>query len=440
MPRRILFLACFEMIAAVVCVAQPFLGTLFVLLLVFTRPQDDRPNMRELHFPFVVMCCTILGTISKGLVIPRRMADLVKGLLLMLVYIAWMWICAMMNGYTPASSYLLGEFWTYVIFCGLLLLWVDSQRRLILTVGTLLLAGLYYVQVTVRDPRMTREAIGGESFDRVFFRNMVNFGNSNFLALLMLICIFLGFALIAAKVNRLTTLGVAGSLLGYFYVFLKAQSRGATIALLVAFLVFWLLQKHKLLIGGSTVAVVVIGLLFFAPATYLDRLGTIAHYQEDSSAMSRLELWHIAMGLISSHPLFGVGPSNFEQYAPNSQHNSYLQAASEIGIPGMILYVVCLINGLRLGLSARRLAKQKNMTVVFCLSGGIVACIVAFLVQGFFTGFAYREFVFTVLTLAYILRRTAKEYQPEQQAAPAPTVYATAGFRRAPAFYPGSAR
>ncbi len=419
MPRRILFLLGIECFAAGVCITQPFFGTLFLVLLVFTRPQDDRPNMVQLHYQGVIFLSVLLGTLCRFDLVQARVGRAFRGVRLMFLLLVIMWLSAMANGYTPQSAYQVGEFATLTLFCSILVLWVDSPQRFALTVGTLVCSAIYLVQLVIRNPRMIQEQIGGEQFERVFFRALVNWGNPNFQAIFMIIAIYLALSLFAANLRVWMKPAILGGLVGFVYVFLKCQSRGATLALVISFPVFWLFQKRKALIGGATVALLFIGFAFFAPETYITRLLTIVNYEQDTSATSRLELWSVAMDLIRAHPLTGIGPGNFRMYTFSSQHNSYLQTASDIGVPGLIVYVSCLAFGLFHAFSARNWAgpKRNNIPVVFSLAGGLAASIVAIIVQGFFTGFAFREFVYTSLILSFIAKCIAREY-----VAPAVTV------------------
>jgi O-antigen ligase len=365
--------------------------------------------MADLHYPGVMMVAVILGTLVRQPQMQKRMGAALKCLAPFLVLLVLMWVAGMANGYTDESSYQIGQFVSNLIFCAALVIWVDSEKRFILTALALLFSGAYYVRTVITDPRMVREEIAGQHFDRVFLRSFESFGNPNYMALLMVLMIFLALSLFAVKLKGWQRIMVIGVLMGYLYVFLKCQSRGATIAFVVAFPVFWLMQKRKALLGGISALAIVVGLVFFAPSDYFQRMGTVVTYEEDASAMGRLALWNISIDLIKSHPVIGIGPSNFMKYAPNSQHESYLEIASETGLLGLLMYVVCLIRGLVMALSARSLAseRQKNLPVLHSFAGGTAACVVAIMVQGFFTGFSYREFVYTVLTLAFLVKNLA---------------------------------
>jgi len=409
MLNRILFLLVVEIGVFIGTLARPFWGTLFLLLLVIIRPQDDRPNMQELHYPLVIMSAVLLSTLARQSQIQKRFGALLRCIAPFLAILALMWISGMANGYTEESSYQIGQYLSNIVLCSLLLTWIDSEERFVITAVTFLLAGLYFVRTVISDPRMTREEIGTQQFDRVFLRSLVNFGNPNYMALLMVLMIFIALSLFAVKFQGWKKVAVVGSLLGYIYVFLKCQSRGATLAFVAGFLVFWLLQKRKVLLGSVSLIAITVGLVFFAPAGYFARMGTITSYEQDASAMGRLEFWRISIGLIQSHPIVGIGPANFMHYATNSQHQSYLEMASETGIFGLLLYIFCLLRGLATAISARSLTspRNKNLPVLRSFAGGVAACIVAIIVQGFFTGFSYREFVYMMLTFAFLIKDLA---------------------------------
>ena len=50
-----------------------------------------------------------------------------------------------------------------------------------------------------------------------------------------------------------------------------------------------------------------VGLLSFMPDTWYDRMNTIESYEEDTSAMGRINAWHFAFNLAIDKPLVGGG-------------------------------------------------------------------------------------------------------------------------------------
>ena len=60
-------------------------------------------------------------------------------------------------------------------------------------------------------------------------------------------------------------------------------------------------------------AILLVGLfvLIYASDAYFNRMGTIAHYEEDGSAEGRIEAWKASLRMAIDHPLTGVGAGQF---------------------------------------------------------------------------------------------------------------------------------
>ncbi len=65
---------------------------------------------------------------------------------------------------------------------------------------------------------------------------------------------------------------------------------------------------------------------------------------------------------------------------------------------------------------ARRLAMASDQDLIFVrkVSEGLICSIVAIIATGFFTGLAFREFVYITLSLSYCAREIAEAQQEEQ--------------------------
>jgi O-antigen ligase len=126
------------------------------------------------------------------------------------------------------------------------------------------------------------------------------------------------------------------------------HSRGGSIGLVVAVLVFALLSKRKAL-AGMAVMVGAVGLLLFAPATFWQRNETATLGGEDLSIQGRLEAWRVAARIFSERPVLGAGESAFlsawSQYAPIDSdrlfghryvaHNLVLEVLGQLGLVGL---------------------------------------------------------------------------------------------------------
>ncbi len=147
-------------------------------------------------------------------------------------------------------------------------------------------------------------------------------------------------------------------------------SRGAAVALVFILLIMVMQSKRKVL---ALVGVVLIGVgpaMYLVHNAYFNRMETIATYEQDESAMSRIVLMKAAVDVWKTSPYFGVGmgTNSFVAAAqPFVQgtigqnlivHNSYLQMLAECGIFAFLLYVYMMISVLwRAWRSSRRLRK-----------------------------------------------------------------------------------
>jgi putative inorganic carbon (HCO3(-)) transporter len=153
------------------------------------------------------------------------------------------------------------------------------------------------------------------------------------------------------------------------------RSRGALLALFGAgvFMVLAAPRRYRVkLVAGSIVAAA--GLLYLSDAQFLARMGKIVGHAkavvelgktDDASSMARVETWRGGLQMVRDNPL-GVGPGNFNQnigrYSPNivdlSPHSTYIQAVSELGLPGLALLLLILANTLRICQKALRQADE----------------------------------------------------------------------------------
>ena len=129
------------------------------------------------------------------------------------------------------------------------------------------------------------------------------------------------------------------------------HSRGGFLALVMGLCVLVWRSRNKLA-GFSVMALISLAALFAAPASYVERIGSISEYEQDDSAQARFAAWRTAGVMIQANPIFGVGfgrfQDNYEKYDPAGKlgalkehgshvaHNSYLQIWAECGTPAFM--------------------------------------------------------------------------------------------------------
>lgn len=143
-------------------------------------------------------------------------------------------------------------------------------------------------------------------------------------------------------------------------------------------------------VGGI---VVMLAGIPFLPATLVDRFTAIADFGRDQTLYRRITYLRIGWDLIQQSPLWGVGPGNFPLYYvtdayrwmpgrepfPRELHNTYLDAATELGIVGFILFAAtlgyALLSAWRAAGSADPVLRRTARATGVALAGLMVACV-----------------------------------------------------------------
>lgn len=174
---------------------------------------------------------------------------------------------------------------------------------------------------------------------------------------------------------------------------LGSHSRGGLLAAAAMIGYLWLKSQSKMMSGAAILAVA-IAVLPMMPQSWWDRMGSIQTYQEDESAMGRINAWTTAYR-VANDRLTGGGfeyyaPTAFERYAPNpedihSAHSIYFQALGEHGWIGLALFLAFWATlWFRAGAVAKRLRGRPECETEVRLMDAFRVSIVAFAVGGAF--------------------------------------------------------
>jgi O-antigen ligase len=253
------------------------------------------------------------------------------------------------------------------------------------------------------------------------------FGNPNDLAtaLDVLLPLAVALALSSKGIGRLFYF--AGSAVMAFAIVLTF-SRGGFLGLAATGgVLLWKIGRHNRLVTVLA-AVLALGVLSSAvPNGYTDRLFTILHTEKDEtgSAQARQELLKRGFELAKNHLLLGVGMANFQIYSIHNQvaHNSYLQISTELGIAGLIAYLVMILAPMR---SLRRIERQSSpkrrpkQKDIFYLSVGVQAAILSYMVCSFFLSIQYQWYIYLLVAYAVVIRTLPASASSREQVIASP--------------------
>jgi O-antigen ligase len=213
-----------------------------------------------------------------------------------------------------------------------------------------------------------------------------------------------------------------------FYTVLATASRGALIAMTVG-VIYSLIAanvRQKISIMLVVGVMLVLGLTMVSQRTlqrltsFSDDNGSLAEARESSN--SRKYLLEKSIQYAVEHPLFGVGPGQFNVYEGGQSrkqgqlgmwhdtHNSFTQVASEDGFPALIFFVAGIVSPMLLLNRVYRAAKGKPefremAATAFCL----LLAMISFSAVIFFLNFAYFFYLPAMAGLAIAVSRAADE-------------------------------
>jgi O-antigen ligase len=211
-------------------------------------------------------------------------------------------------------------------------------------------------------------------------------------------------------------------------------SRGGFLGLIIGCgLILWKLgEKNRARM--VILSLLAVGVLAVAiPSKYSERLSTIVDNNKDKtgSANERKDVMYRALVTAVHHPIIGVGMNNFRRYSIHEMvaHNSYFEIAAELGLAGLIFYLIMIIAPLR---SCQRIERDTKPAgdpegkaprspaglrrrELYLLSVGLQATLYVYLLCSFFASIQYLWFVY--YPIAYVVGlRTIKELEESEEA------------------------
>jgi O-antigen ligase len=177
--------------------------------------------------------------------------------------------------------------------------------------------------------------------------------------------------------RALFAIGMVGCFLGL----MATESRGDALALVFAVLAFFFFRNKMLFIASvGLIAFLALNIQFLPQGLRARVQHTMTTHQEpdgltrgarlDGSARTRLALWAGAIQMMKEHPFIGVGYNMFHEliysYVPHNDetaglplkrrdaHNAYFLIGAEMGIPTLLIFMLLLLNMLRVTFHAYR--------------------------------------------------------------------------------------
>jgi O-antigen ligase len=256
-------------------------------------------------------------------------------------------------------------------------------------------------------------------------------GDPNFYALILLVTVPLGLALLRTRLPSLLRLGVAAAVATTAATVLLTYSRGGAVVLGLGCLVC-AVRWHVRGLHVGVLAVALGGMIAMLPNSVWDRLGTVLRpFQDthevgqviDTSVEMRLGAQRVALEIFLDNPFVGVGAGNYPPlYQAYSErlgvtavasefypHNLYLQVLAETGAVGLVTLLPALLGPLLALEQARRTPVSRTLAAPEWddLAFGTEVALGCYLLSSTMLHGSYPRYLWMLLALAVAARRIA---------------------------------
>ncbi len=386
------------------CILRPWIGIMVFSWISYMNPHRFCWGAAY-NFPFakIVAVATLIGFLftPDKMALPKRRETVL--IILLGIYFT----------FTSFSAFNAKEVWGY---------WLETIKILTMTIVTMMLINdrkkLKYLLLVIAlsigffgfKGAIFSIVSGGQN--RVFGPTLSFFADNNDLALALNMILPMLFFLSKNESNRrLRTL-----LMVFFWASILAiiftYSRGGflTLACVITLLLFK--TRHKAVAVALVSGALILGLSVI-PAKWYERINTIQSYEQDQSAMGRINAWHTAWNIAKDRPFTGGGFRTFiwqvfDVYAPDPSnvhdvHSIYFEVIGEHGFVAFGLFIALLLFAL---LSTWQLKKSvkgdADMQWATDYADMFRISLVAYAVGGIFLGRAYFDLFYHLVAMTVI--------------------------------------
>jgi len=416
-------LALILLVGTLKALTHPYIG-----MLTWTWLSIMNPHRISWHLSMYPVAAIVGGATLIGMFITRDKRQFFMTLpsVLLLLFTLWVCITFPFSFYPEASQEMLVKVLkiNFMIFIAMMLLY--TRKHIIALVWVLVFSlGFYGVKGGIFT------ITTGGSY-RVWGPEGSFIEGNNEVALALIMVIPLMYFLRSLYAQHWIRLAFLLAMLLTAAAALGSQSRGALLAILAMVGLFWLRLDSTGVAGGKKsgspkvlfgVIILLAGgaLTMFMPDSWHERMNTIENYQEDGSAMGRINAWYMAWNL-ATHNLFGGGfeiynPTVFLAYAPDPKdvhaaHSIYFQVLGEHGFIGLILFLLMWFFTWRWAGWLRLNAKSDKETEWASVLGAMVqASLAGYAVGGAFLSLAYFDLPYNLLMIVVVTRRWVEHHQ-----------------------------
>ncbi len=379
------------------------------------RVQDIFPVLGAIHLPLLATGVTLILYQAS-----RQPWRSVRQLRTPIVYIVLGIFAVMLAGITTSLwrshslSFALQDYLQNVVFMGLVAASIRSLRDVEWYTALNLYGALFYA---IFVNLFFSVGAGGR------LSNLVYYDANDFALILVLTVPFAVYFLRSQSGARRRMLGLVA--LAFFMLgIVKSGSRGGFLGLLAVLL--YILIRYRAIPTRTRLFATIGGLALVAvlgSTEYWDQMRTIVHPESDynwSDPQGRREIWTRGISYVEQRPVLGIGVGAFpvaegtlsvigrelasrgSGFKWSVAHNSFVETAAELGIPGIVLFVSLLV--VTIATMARIRSGRRYGPLISkretALGQMMVGSLLGYCVGGFFVSAEYYSYLYFLVGLA----------------------------------------
>lgn len=212
-----------------------------------------------------------------------------------------------------------------------------------------------------------------------------------------------------------------------FVAAIGTQSRGAFLACGAVIGFFWLKSDKKLVLGVAF-GVLITAVLAMMPSSWYKRMDTIETYDQDSSAMGRLNAWEYSFNAANDR-LLGMGFDSwsletFLMYAPDPKdvhaaHSIYFSVLGDHGWIGLFLFLLVFHRAWSyLSRIIKETDNKPKLKDINFLARMLQVAFIAYFIGGAFLSLSYFDLPWHLVSFVVLLDRFVRNQAPEPESSP----------------------
>jgi probable O-glycosylation ligase (exosortase A-associated) len=389
---------------------RALMAFLFILLI---SPQSIFPVLAPLRLAMLAVAVAVIAHIAGRLRYGRPVMVFTRETVIVIWLLGWAILTVPFSLWPGGSISFLLEFYlkTLVLFWLLGNIINTLPRLRTMTWGLCLMS----VPIALTGVKNYLAGVFIEGSGRVDGYSAPLTGNPNDLALMLNLLIPVCIALLLSNkrpvIRLVLTAIIALNVLAVFMTF----SRAGFLTLAVILMAYtWMLRKRPERRWVYLVLFIVMVAIPFAPSNYVNRINTITNIEDDQSGSAQVRWSDMALATkyVVKHPIAGAGlgmnivAMDQERGSYGTAiHNVYLQYAVELGLPGLILFVLLLKTSIKnVSTIQKQLLQDHKPAEIFYLAEGIRISLIAFAVAAMFHPVGYHFYFYIIAGLSAAIK------------------------------------